>query len=1309
MASVPFQVKEQAVTDTPLLLFDCQLPNGQSEHWSTHTVTVSGNNYLARVVQYNLYEVQTSSNQGVDAIPKVSISLANADSYFSELQSSSGFKGAALTLSFVFYDLTQNAPTTPAVTLFMGICNPPDEITESTFRLTAINWMNMQRVLMPQVRVQRRCPWTFPPNLAQRQEAVNGGAYGQYSTYYRCGYSPDVPGGAGNLFGNVPYTTCGYTRADCQARGMFSQDNALHMTQRFGGIEFVPSSILVRSYGEQGRHWTPVLDNVAEYNDFVPLIYGTAWYTPDIVFARNDGNLTRMEVLLGLGEINQVLTVLVNGIVIPMGQSGKNMTGTGWFNLFATGTRTGGFNLDFTDQNGNPLGDPYGSMAALSVVVPNEINNGSALPTIEVLLEGLKLNTYAADGSFAGNIFTNNPAWILLDILQRCGWDLSEIDVPSFAATAAYADQQIETQDLNGNSITIPRFQCNLALVWSRTAGDLIRGIRNASRLYLTYGTNGLLQLRVENTFALQQPTQLSWSNSSEPYSGGWPSYEFGDGSSGPANIARTSNGASSLKVTTNNITNTPNWLAVEFQDSLNGYQQDSFTLYDTNDIELTGQQITTSLMALGIPNYDQASRILAYYLDRAIQGNTFVQFQTSVKALGIQVGDLITITYLKEGFERQPFRVLKITPDVNYRTVVITAQIHDDAWYDDTNGQTTGNSGAQVQPGSEVGLPRPLLGTVLDANGDVEFGVTETAAQATDGTALVEAIVAFAVPAGIPANAPGVPLVSLSPVIGTTGGTLDGGQNCYYAVSSVSATGVEGNLSFIVRATIPAGPNTNTVTLTGLSFPSAAAKFNVFRGPSPTELFGIASSQTLAQQFTDTGLAEQLTPPPDPNFDHANFYWREELQPEYSATISSANSVGNDTLEMQANGYQGMVVRITRGQGAGQERVITSNSTTTLQLSTNWDTVPNASSYFVVAEAGWHLAATATTSPVEFQIPNLTGVTIHISGRAANALNEETPPELCTVTRWVIGGSGTSDAAAPPMPYFGLGLSTTAGGTLELSGVSFTDFTNTHTITAGTLTIYYWPELSTVPQPALAAAIGPQDTSITLTTTGTAQPGTMIQMEAEVAQVTAVLNNSTQYQITRGVDGSTAAAHGAGITEYELSQQILIVPFVQDFFGSPYSGSWSFPIPLADCRVVSAELFVTNIMGKSPTGSICLTQGTDYGLRTLSGGQFSFQVDAFLAIETGATPDIIVDTAHSVRDVYAIVGQAPSGGPVQLQINQNSAMYCTLTIADGSAVSNDIDGATLAPLQAGAQLSLDITMVGATSPGADLTVVIRL
>ena len=103
------------------------------------------------------------------------------------------------------------------------------------------------------------------------------------------------------------------------------------------------------------------------------------WYSAPVVFARNDGNLTRMEVLLGIGEMAGVLKVLVNGVEIPAGIAGTNMTGTGWYNIPTLGTRTGTFNPDFTDGSGQPAGDPYGSMAYLSVVVPNRLNDGTSL------------------------------------------------------------------------------------------------------------------------------------------------------------------------------------------------------------------------------------------------------------------------------------------------------------------------------------------------------------------------------------------------------------------------------------------------------------------------------------------------------------------------------------------------------------------------------------------------------------------------------------------------------------------------------------------------------------------------------------------------------------------------------------------------------------------------------------------------------------------------------------------------------------------------------------------------------------------
>lgn len=1295
-----YDLKEMAVTDTPLLLFQCVLQNGQTMYWSTHQVTYGGNTYTPRVMRHNVFAMQTSSDQGVDVIPRVSLSMANADSYFSELERSVGWKGATLTVTFLFYNLLAGAATSNAAVLFQGIVNPPDQSTESLFQLSAVNWMSMQNVLLPPVRIQRRCPWLFPSTAQQRQEAVSGGSIGQYSLFYPCGYSPDQPGGVGAMVGGAPYTSCAYTRLDCEARGMFSGP------MRFGGLEFVPSSIQVRSYGG-GWQYAAVDDNIAIYNDFVPLLYGTTWYYPPIVFTRNDGNLTYLEVLLGMGPVQDVQMVLVNQIAIPIGQSGKNMTSTGWYNVISLGSRNGAFDPNFADAAGNPAGDPYGSMAYLSVVVPNQINNGQSLPTVQVLADGLQLPTYTAAGSYQNTQFTANPAWILLDILQRSGWGTENIDLTTFAAAAAYCDQQIQTQDLNGNSIMIPRFQCNLCLQSRRNAADTIRGIRNASRLLFTYSVGGLLQLQVENSIALQQPTQQAWTNSTEPLNGGWPAYEFSDGSTGTANILRTANGAPSVQMSSRSIADTPNQVTVEFQDAFNGYQQDSLLTVDVEDIQLTGQVITTTLMALGIPNYDQAARISQFTLDKAIGGNTYITFQTSIKALGLRPGDIITVTYLKEGFERQPFRITKIAPGVNYRITTITAQIQDDAWYEDTNGQIPGATGASRQPDSGVNVPRPLLGNIIDSSGDTEYQITESSSNSSDGGVDEELTVGFVVPSTIATGGPAIPLVSLAATIGT-GGTLAGNQILYYAVGALDSAGSESALSFVILASIPPGSNTNSVTLTGLSFDSNTTCFNIYRGPNPQQLGRIASSQALSANFTDTGLPAQVWVPPDPNFDHANFYWRTELQPPYAATIATADTVGNSTAEMSGANYNGMIVRILSGTGADQEYTITSNTATTLTLTQPWAVEPDATSLFVVAEAAWHFAATAKTSPVEFEIPNETGVTLHIQGRGANVNNLEGPPLLSTLTRWMIGGGGLGDMAAPPEPVFGLGTSSLESGTVELSGVSFPTLINTTSVTAGTLTMYYWDELVGNTPYSLSAAMAATDTVLNLTPAGTAAAGSFVQVESEVMQVVAIANGGLQYQVTRGIHGTTAAAYAAQVPVYQLLSTVAVASFPLDFFGSPLSGNWNYPISLPNTKVASAELFVTNSRGNSPVGAINLTQSVDYGMRTLSGGQYSFQVQGFLAVDSNPAPNVIVEAAHAVQDVYAVVKQAPAGSPITINLSQNGSPYCTLTIPAGATVSPSVDGFGM-PLLAQAQLSIAITAVGQTSPGSDLTVILRL
>src|SRR5262249_13343954 len=162
-------------------------------------------------------------------------------------------------------DLSAGTATTDAVVVFRGLLNSPDMITETTFRLTAMNRISMQRTVIPDVRVQRLCPWRFPATGDQRLNALDGGARGKYSPFFRCGYSPDQPNGAGNLDGNAPFTSCSLTRSDCEQRGMFTIDTSGRATARFGGIEYVPPTILVRRAGQKNDQLSAVQDNTGRY------------------------------------------------------------------------------------------------------------------------------------------------------------------------------------------------------------------------------------------------------------------------------------------------------------------------------------------------------------------------------------------------------------------------------------------------------------------------------------------------------------------------------------------------------------------------------------------------------------------------------------------------------------------------------------------------------------------------------------------------------------------------------------------------------------------------------------------------------------------------------------------------------------------------------------------------------------------------------------------------------------------------------------------------------------------------------------
>jgi Putative phage tail protein len=1302
------ELKQLECPETPIFLFSCIMASGEVERWSTHHVTAGGQEYRARVLGHSLFELKLSSDDGADTGSKISVTLANVDSYFSVLERTTGFKGAQLTIEFVFFSLKDGQPASDTRVLFRGIAGSPDEITEGTLRVTFTNRLSLQRVSLPWIRIQKRCPWAFPGTEAQRLEAIDGGVKGKFSPFYRCGYSAGLAGGCGNLDATgKPFTLCAYTKTECIARGLYDKDSSGNETRRFGGIQFVPSTVSVRGYGEKGSHLSAIQANEAKYNDVVPMLYGTAWYTPPIVCARNDGNLTRMEALLGSGEMTAVLKVLVNDIEIPEAVAGANMTATGWYNVITPGTRNGAFDPDFADASGNPLGDPYGSMAMMSVVVPNRVSTGQSLPRIKVLAQGRKLQRFDQTGAPAGEVFTNNPGWVLLDVLRQSGWQAADIDLASFAQAASYFEAPVAVQDLNGNPTTAPRFECNLPLQSRRSAADLARGIRNGSMALLSYSQDGRLQLRAENTLSAQQPVKAPGTNSVEALAGGWPAYEFSDSTRPFSGILRRPNGEPYLRVFSKGMPETVNRLSVEFQDEFNEYQQDSLSLVDIDDANLTGQERNGSMAALGLANFDQASRILSLALRKSVDGNVFVEFATSVRAFGLTPGDLIALTYAKEGFDRTPFRVQRIAPGVNFRTALITAQIHDDEWYSSDGIDHPGGR----RRGQQSSLPRPLVGSVVDENGQAQFSITETLHESADGSASVQLSVGFNPPATVSIDAPATPVLSLTPVIRESGGSLAAGTY-YYAVSAVDSLGNESGLSFSVRASAPAGSAANSVSLQDLSFGPGTTAFHVYRGASPGSLLRLAANVPVSAVFVDDGSGTpNLIGPPDANYDHANFYWRLELQPEAGVTSHSANTAGCSDLSMTANEFRRSAARITRGLGAGQERSIIGNDTTTVTVAPKWDIEPDSTSFFVIAEPSWRFGALTAAGPAVFEIPDRTDAIVEVSGRAASVHDQEGSPDLCPLTRHEIGGSGlTGDTDVPPVPSFALYAA--GEGAVELMGIAFADLTNTRTVTAGTLTLWYQDELSNPGQVALGAAVDDKSGVIHLAAAGEAAVGDVLLLEQEGLTVSEVSGDGLSYNVMRGSHNSSAVAHGAGANVVRLARNVQIVPFVRNFFGSPASGSYTHSMAMQDIRICAAEIFLTNVQGSGPVSSISFTNLLDGGLRTLSGGQYSIQVDGVVAIEAEAAPAIVADSSHSIHDVFAVAGSAPAGGPVQLRVKQGSDTLCQLTIADGSTASNVVSGVGLKPLQSGSLITLEVVSVpqaDGSFPGRDLTVSIRL
>jgi phage-related protein len=182
----------------------------------------------------------------------------------------------------------------------------------------------------------------------------------------------------------------------------------------------------------------------------------------------------------------------------------------------------------------------------------------------------------------------------------------------------------------------------------------------------------------------------------------------------------------------------------------------------------------------------------------------------------------------------------------------------------------------------------------------------------------------------------------------------------------------------------------------------------------APFEFHGFITEQDVEPEQITVRILQLFQPNEQPAYDRRQTrgcgwrftsaqcgYRRGQLfVPATMATTYSANTIGASGLATTPNLFNGELVMILSGTGAGQERYILSHTATTFTLKTNWTTNPDSTSKFIV------------TGPGVMKVPATTATIFSSSTIGASGLTRIVNQDL-DASVFIISGTGAGQNRA--------------------------------------------------------------------------------------------------------------------------------------------------------------------------------------------------------------------------------------------------------------------------------------------------------
>lgn len=497
----------------------------------------------------------------------------------------------------------------------------------------------------------------------------------------------------------------------------------------------------------------------------------------------------------------------------------------------------------------------------------------------------LKVGAWTSGGTVTPWTFTyqfsSTPMWVTLDLAWQADLDYTSIKLAAAVTEAAYSSSFIAYTDLWGSAGSHPRFSVSYFINQQRGAAEVIRAIRKGFRCYLVQSEQGLLEPRIRKTLAEQQPAAVLGSNSVTPISSvlsdgtsavGYSAYDFDD-----SNIARqggSANNPPSLRFLYRSKQQSPNVLSCSIQDVENQNSADSLTQKCLPAYQVMKEVISSQFAAEGVNTYDQANRLFNVEFSETFLGNLTTDFtgtvgiewQAGTWALHLSVGDIVRVGSASRNLPQVQVRITKKVPNTNCQLFTLSGTFHDDTWYRDDYEQNPGSGASTLADAKLIRPPYAIRGNITSpAATDSMFSASEaffgiTLGYATDaaGAPIPQLEVTFDDPPNILATSPVPPYLPQQGTTATTGGTIKGGIPVFIAIAAKDTIGATYKVtpaSTICVTYVPAGTNTNTVTVSGIKYPATTIGIVILAGTDPQAMTIQSISDTTPGSITLTSL----------------------------------------------------------------------------------------------------------------------------------------------------------------------------------------------------------------------------------------------------------------------------------------------------------------------------------------------------------------------------------------------------------------------------------------------------------------------